>query len=396
MSDEVDFIAKSTEVPPLPEKSISNALKVLNSGKLFRYGENNAGGMYVSQLETMFAEMFGSKFAIALNSGGSAIYLALKSAGVLENETVALNVFTLAPVPGALENAGAQVLLLDVDTNLTLSVDDLEQKLQMGNTKALVLSHMRGHIGRMDEIERICKQLGVILIEDCAHAMGAKYDDRMIGTFGDIGCFSFQTYKQVNAGEGGILVTDDPDIAAKAILYSGSYLLYSQHANRPSEEYFLKYRGKIPNYSLRMNELCASVLPPQLLQLEERNNRWRDIYALIDSGLRKIKGITTIEVLSEVLMAPTSIQFHIDDVKKIEQVIAKAFELGLKIKWFGSPHADGFTSNSTHWEYLSDFSAISPHLIGLCDIRLPVTLSDDQCQHIIQIIAQSIGAHIHE
>jgi len=393
MSDEVDFIAKSTEVPPLPEKSISNALGVLNSGKLFRYGENNADGMYVSQLETMFAEMIGSKFAIALNSGGSAIYIALKSAGVLENETVALNVFTLAPVPGALENAGVQVLLLDVDTNLTLSVDDLEQKLQMGNAKALVLSHMRGHIGRMDEIERICKQLGVILIEDCAHAMGAKYDGRMVGTFGDISCFSFQTYKQVNAGEGGILVTDDPDIAAKAILYSGSYLLYSQHANRPSEAYFSKYRGKIPNYSLRMNELCASVLPPQLLQLEERNNRWRDIYATIDSGLRQIEGITTIEVLSEVLMAPTSIQFHIADVKKIEQVIAKAFELGLKIKWFGSSHADGFTSNSTHWEYLSDFSPISPHLIGLCDIRLPVTLSDGQCQHIIQIVAQSIGAN---
>jgi len=139
--------------------------------------------------------------------------------------------------------------------------------------------------------------------------------------------------------------------------------------------------------------LCASVLPPQLLQLEERNNRWRDIYATIDSGLRQIEGITTIEVLSEVLMAPTSIQFHIADVKKIEQVIAKAFELGLKIKWFGSSHADGFTSNSTHWEYLSDFSPISPHLIGLCDIRLPVTLSDGQCQHIIQIVAQSIGAN---
>ena len=356
MSDEVDFITKSTEVPPLPKESISNALKVLNSGKLFRYGENNADGMYASQLETMFAEMIGSKFAIALNSGGSAIYIALKSAGILENETVALNAFTLAPVPGALENAGAQVLLLDVNANLTLGVEDLEEKLRIGNTKALVLSHMRGHIGRIDEIERICKHLGIILIEDCAHAMGAMYGDRMIGTFGDIGCFSFQTYKQVNAGEG----------------------------------------GKIPNYSLRMNELCASVLPPQLLQLEERNTRWREIYTLIDSGLRHIEGITAIEVLPGVSMAPTSIQFHINDTKKIEHIITRAFDLGLKIKWFGSPHADGFTSNSTHWEYLSDFSTISPNLAGLCDIRLPVTLSDDQCRHIVQIIASSVGADIHE
>jgi len=278
--------------------------------------------MYASQLEIMFAQMIGSRFAIALNSGGSAIYVALKSAAVLENETVALNVFTLAPVPGALENAGAQVLLLDVDTNLTLGVEDLEEKLLMANAKALVLSHMRGHIGKVDEIELICKKLGVILIEDCAHAMGAKYNGRMVGTFGDIGCFSFQTYKQVNAGEGGIIVTDDPDIAAKAILYSGSYLLYSQHASRPDESYFSKYAGKIPNYSLRMNELCAAVIPPQLLQLEKRNMRWREIYAIIDYGLRQIKGITAIEVLPGVLMAPTSIQFHINDVKKIEHVIA--------------------------------------------------------------------------
>ena len=391
MSDEVDFIAKSTEVPPLPEKSISNALQVLNSGKLFRYGENNSDGMFASQLEAMFAEMLGCKYAIALNSGGSAIYVALKAAGVLENETVALNVFTLAPVPGALENAGAEVLLLDVDRNLTLSVDDLEEKLTMGNAKALVLSHMRGHIGKMDEIERICKKQGVILIEDCAHAMGAQYNGRMIGTFGNIGCFSFQTYKQVNAGEGGILVTDDPDIAAKAILYSGSYLLYNQHTNRPDESYFSKHNGKIPNYSLRMNELCASVLPPQLLQLEDRNVRWREIYSLIDSGLRKIEGITTIQVLPGALTAPTSIQFYINDTKRIGHVIAKAFELGLKIKWFGSPHADGFTSNSTHWEYLSEFPVISPHLTGLCDIRLPVTLSNEECTHIVQIMGNSLA-----
>lgn len=395
MSDKPDFISKSTEVPSLPEESISNALKVLKSGKLFRYGENNIEADFVNRLEVKFAEIIGCKYAVAVNSGGSAIYIALKAAGIMPNEVVALNVFTLAPVPGALENSGAEITLLEVDKNLTLSTNELEERLQYCGAKALVLSHMRGHISNLQEIVRICDKLDVILIEDCAHTMGAKYNDKMVGSFGKVGCFSFQTYKQVNSGEGGILVTDDPDIAAKAILYSGSYMLYSQHESRPSDEFFLKYRSVIPNYSLRMNELCASVLGPQLEQLDGRNSRWREIYSIINLGLRQIEGVTTIETEPAVLMAPTSIQFHIDEVEKIPKIINKASDLGLKIKWFGSIEPIGFTSNSNHWEYISPTVAISPHLVGLCDIRLPVTLDNSECQEIVDIISQSIRKDSH-
>ena len=391
MSDKSDFITKSTEVPSLPEESISNALKVLKSGKLFRYGENNIEANFVSQLETKFAEFIGCKYAVALNSGGSAIYIALKASGITANEIVALNVFTLAPVPGALENSGAEITLLDVDKNLTLDTSELEEKLRYCGAKALVLSHMRGHISKIQEIVSICEKLEVILIEDCAHAMGAEYNQKMVGSFGTVGCFSFQTYKQVNSGEGGVIVTDDPDIAAKAILYSGSYMLYSQHESRPPDEYFLKHRSKIPNYSLRMNELCASVLSPQLDLLGDRNSRWREIYSTINSGLAQIEGITTIETNPAVMMAPTSIQFHIDDVERIPKIINKASDLGLKIKWFGSIEPIGFTSNSKHWEYISTPTGISPHLVGLCDIRLPVTLDDSQCIEIVEILSKAIG-----
>ena len=390
MSDKSDFITKSTETPSLPEESISNAIKVLKTGKLFRYGENNTEANFVSKLESKFAEIIGCKYAVAVNSGGSAIYIALKAAGIMPNEVVALNVFTLAPVPGALENSGAEITLLDVDENLTLNASELEEKLQFCGAKALVLSHMRGHVSNLQEIVRICDKLGVILIEDCAHTMGAKYNKKMVGSFGKVGCFSFQTYKQVNSGEGGILVTDDPDIAAKAILYSGSYMLYHQHDSRPGDEFFLKYRSKIPNYSLRMNELCASVLSPQLDQLDDRNSRWREIYSIINSGLEKIEGVTTIKTDMAVLMAPTSIQFHIDEVKRIPKIINKASDLGLKIKWFGSTEPIGFTSNSNHWEYISPQVSISSHLVGLCDIRLPVTLDNSECQEIVEIISRAI------
>ena len=90
------------------------------------------------------------------------------------------------------------------------------------------------------------------------------------------------------------------------------------------------------------------------------------------------------------LTAPTSIQFHIDEVERIPKIIKKATDFGLKIKWFGSIEPIGFTSNSNHWEYISPMTAISPHLIGLCDIRLPVTLDNSECQEIIEIISRSI------
>ena len=128
---------------------------------------------------------------------------------------------------------------------------------------------MRGHFGDLEEIQKLCKEHGVLLIEDCAHTLGGEWNGKKTGTFGIAGCFSLQTYKQINAGEGGIIITDDEDLAAKAILYSGSYGLHHQNGNAPSKEVFAKYEGMIPNYSLRLNELAAAVSLPQLDSLNQ-------------------------------------------------------------------------------------------------------------------------------
>ena len=112
----------------------------------------------------------------------------------------------------------------------------------------------------------IADRYGIAVIEDCAHTMGASWAGRPTGAFGAVGCFSLQAYKHVNAGEGGILVTDDEDIAARAILYSGSYMLYGQHRSKPSEEAFARWKEVTPNFSLRMSisrrASAASACPP--------------------------------------------------------------------------------------------------------------------------------------
>ena len=171
------------------------------------------------------------------------MYVALISAGVTKDDVVLLNSFTLAPVPGALENIGCNIELVEINENLTVDIADLESKIKLHKPKAFLLSHMRGHFGDLEEIQKLCKEHGVLLIEDCAHTLGGEWNGKKTGTFGIAGCFSLQTYKQINAGEGGIIITDDEDLAAKAILYSGSYGLHHQNGNAPSKEVFTKYEG---------------------------------------------------------------------------------------------------------------------------------------------------------
>ena len=127
-------------------------------------------------------------------------------------------------------------------------------------------------------ISNCCIFCGELVIEDCAHTMGASWSGRPTGTFGDVACFSTQTFKHINSGEGGLLVTDNEDFAARAMLRSGSYMLYSQHGARPGLEVFDRHRLTTPNCSMRMSNLVAAILRPQLPLIEERNNRWRAIY----------------------------------------------------------------------------------------------------------------------
>lgn len=392
MAGEKHLSTPLTAVAKLNLDALSNASSVLQSGQLFRYGENTSDGQFVAKLETEFAKYHGTRFAVGVNSGGSAMYVALLAAGVTSQDTVLLNAFTLAPVPGALENIGCKIKLVDINENLTVDFEDLQEKISLYKPKAFLLSHMRGHFGDLEKIQKICLENDVILVEDCAHTLGGKWKGKSTGTFGSAGCFSLQTYKQINAGEGGIIVTDDEDLAAKAILYSGSYGLHHQNGNPPSKEVFAKYEGKIPNFSLRLNELAAAVSLPQLESLEEINQKWREIYSYIENAVQHEK-IRFPTILPDVIQAPTSIQFFLDmRAEEIQTFVENCAKKGLKIKWFGSPQAIGFTSTYRHWNYLEseELKSADLHLAQLCDVRLPSTLSKEDCQIIADIILEVI------
>ncbi len=145
---------------------------------------------------------------------------------------------------------------------------DFEEKLD-GSIDAVLISHMRGHTSDMDAIMALADARGVPVIEDAAHSLGTSWHGRKIGTIGRIGCFSFQSYKLLNAGEGGILITDDADLIARAVIMSGAYE-HNWKKHPVLQDHFSRCQNKLPLYNTRLGNLSAAIVRPQLAEVARR------------------------------------------------------------------------------------------------------------------------------
>ncbi|MBU2410553.1 MAG: DegT/DnrJ/EryC1/StrS aminotransferase family protein, partial [Gammaproteobacteria bacterium] len=380
-SDGLWFGKDLSQPEPIPEAGIERAVALMRSGRLHRYGETGAGTPEPALLEQEFAAYVGTRYCVALNSCGATLFVALKALGVVPGDRVLTSAFTLAPVPGAIAHACAEPVLVDTTADYTTDLEDLERKVRTSGARVFLISHMRGHITDLAAVRSICDAHGVALVEDCAHTMGARWDGRPCGTWGRIGCFSTQTYKHINSGEGGLLVTDDDDICARAILYSGSYMFYGQHLARPAPEVFERWKYDTPNFSLRMSNHAAAMLRPQLSELERRAARWNALYGQLARELKGIDGLHVPRRGPKEEYVASSIQFTLDlPHERIERFLEGCERRGLFVKWFGSSAPRGFTSNYTHWHYLNEVQELanSPALMdGLCDMRIPLSLSGE-------------------
>ena len=380
---------------PLPEEAIEQAVALMRTGRLHRYGEFEGTEPHAALLEREFADYVGSRYAVGINSGGCAIFLGLKASGVEPGDRVLVNAFNLAPVPGAIHHAGAEAVLVEVDADYRINLDDLRSKAASSGAKTLLLTHMRGHIADMDRVTALCEELELTLVEDCAHTMGAKWKGKFTGRFGAAGCFSTQTFKHINSGEGGILVTDDDDIAARAILYSGSYMLYGQHQSAPPQAVFDRWKKHTPNFSMRMSNLVACILRPQLREMTQRGQRWNRIYAALEARLNAIVGVSVPVREPDEEFVASSIQFHVEGLTadQIQALADRCTARGVAIKWFGRDEPMGYTSQYHHWEYLKpqDLPGTREMLFTTCDMRIPLALGDEDCDVIARIIAEEIS-----
>lgn len=386
------FEGNFTQQEPIPDAAIAAAVEVLKSGRLHRYNLVGTEAGEVATLEAEFAAWQGSRYCLAVTSGGQAIQIAMRAAGVRPGDSVLTNAFTLAPVPGAIEAVGARAILVEVDENLRLHLDDFEAKAPSANM--LLLSHMRGHLCDMDRLMDIAHRHNVTVIEDCAHTMGASWNGKRSGNFGLAGCFSTQTYKHMNSGEGGLLTSDDPDFLARATILSGSYMLYPRHGAGPEEGHFDDARLDMPNCSARMDHLRAAILRPQLPLLEDNIQRWNARYEAVARKLGTSNRIALPLRPEAESMVGSSIQFRLPgaDADQCQALIAAAAERGVELKWFGGKAPIGFTSAHASWRYVPAQSLPRTDAVLSClfDMRLPLTFSVEDCAMIGEILTEVV------
>lgn len=388
------FTGSFTQQEPIPDEGIAAANRVMQTGRLHRYNTSGDEIAETALLEEEFAAATGAKYCLAVASGGYAMTTALRASGVKHGDKVLTNAFTLAPVPGAIAAVGGVPVFVGVTEDLVIDLDDLASKLD--RAKVLLLSHMRGHICDMERLMAMCDAAGVTVIEDCAHTMGAAWNGVPSGRWGRFGCYSTQTYKHINSGEGGFLICFGAEDMARAIMLSGSYMLFEKHRAAPPVETFAQIKYETPNISGRMDNLRAAILRPQLRKLKEQGERWNERYRVLEQGLADTSGLRLIPRPEKEHFVASSFQFLLLDWDKaaVNAVVDRCAARGVELKWFGGAEPKGFTSRYDSWRYAPSerMPASDRILAGIIDMRLPLTFSLEDCALIARIIRAEVSA----
>ena len=389
----LQFTKAFTQQEAIPEQAKKRVMELLDSGRLHRYNTVGNELSDAAMLEQEYAQYQGRKYCLACTSGGYGIHIALRAMGLQAGGEVLTNAYTLAPVPGAIHAAGGKPVLVEIDENYHLDLADLKAKAKASNAKILLLSLMRGHIPNMQQLMTLCNELGIKVLEDCAHTMGASWNGIKSGNFGQVAAFSLQTYKHMNTGEGGLVVTDDAEIAARLIMHSGSYMLYERHGAAPAPEVFENIRLVSANMSGRMDNMRAALGLAQLPNLDKNCERWNHRYNLLNAAIGAVSGVDIPTRDKRESFVGSSIQFRPTALKmdQMPDFIAACAAQGVELKWFGESQPKAFTSRYDSWHYISPMPHLPSTLEALdrtLDLRVPLTFDDEDCRLIGAVIAQ--------
>lgn len=393
------FQKSFTQQLAIPEAGIVRAVEILRSGRLHRYNMAEGEESETSRLEAEYADYQGVDYCLAVTSGGQAIQLALRVCDVNIGDKVLANAYTLAPVPGAIHQVGAKPVLIEIDENYHIDCDHLAQQAERTGSRVLLLSHMRGHIADMERVMEVARHYDLRVIEDCAHTMGAKWAGRRSGNFGDVAAFSTQTYKHMNSGEGGFLTTNDAKMAARAVVHSGSYMLYQRHGAIPPQQAFDSVHDDTANFSCRMDHLRAAIIRAQLPLLDENIARWNVLYDRLFARFSDTDGLSIPERRQQEFYVGSSIQFRVEqlDKEQIPDFLARCATRGVDLKWFGADTPTAFTSRYDSWKYIVDLPelpATQASLEKTMDMRIPLIFTAEDCDCIARIIAQEIARFV--
>ncbi len=232
-------------------------------------------GQRLEQFEQNFAQYIGVKFCVGVATGTDALTLSLKALGLGKGDNVIVpaNVY---PTAFGVALSGVTLKLVDVDQKThSLDPKKLEQAID-NKTKAIIAVHLYGNPVNLEEIQQIAKNKNIFLVEDCAQSAGAVYQDKKVGSFGDVACFSFYPTKNLGAdGDGGAILTSDEELFRKLKLYR----MYGEE---------LRYKSVLVGHNSRLDEIQAAILAVKLKHLDEWNKRRQDIARQYEQGFKDL------------------------------------------------------------------------------------------------------------
>ncbi len=260
-------------------------LEVLRARWLFRYGDEKdpAFKRKVKTLEEMVQQSFAIKHALAVTSGTAALITALSALGIGPGDEVIVPGYTFIASISSIIVARAVPVLAEIDESLTLDPADVEARITP-RTKAIMAVHMLGNACDMEKLEAVARKHRLILIEDAAQAFGGSYRGRRLGTLARIGTYSFNIFKTINAGDGGMVVTDDDELYFRAFGYH-------DQGHFPSRSGVEIGNRSIIGQNYRMNEITAAVLIAQFRRLDVIIARLREIKGRFKSQIKSLPGL---------------------------------------------------------------------------------------------------------
>ncbi|MEM2869629.1 MAG: DegT/DnrJ/EryC1/StrS aminotransferase family protein [Thermoplasmata archaeon] len=259
--------------PLLGEEEKRAVLEVMGSGKL-------AQGERVEQFEKAFASYIGTKHAVAVGNGTIAIHLALLAHGIGNGAEVVTTPFTFIGTVTPITFCGARPVFADIDPRTFNILPNDISKALTDRTKAILPVHLFGLPADMDEILELAERRGIPVIEDACQAHGALYKGKRVGSLGSCACFSFYPTKNMTTGEGGMVTTNDDELASKI-------RLLRDHGQKS------RYEHVVIGYNFRMNDISAAIGIEQLKKLEGFNAKRRANASVLDRGLQGIQGVVT-------------------------------------------------------------------------------------------------------
>lgn len=314
-----------------------------NGAVLFRHGFDHLrnGSFKVREFEKAFAAYMGSEYSLAVTSGTAALRVALAALGVGRGDEVITQSFTFVATAEAIIETGAIPVCCDIDATLNLDPDQLESKIT-SRTKAVIAVHMLGTPARLDKISAICKRRNLFLIEDTAWGCGGSLSGVPLGTWGDVGTFSFDFAKTMTTGEGGMLLFNDGDVYRRAMAWHDH-----GHENNPAYPRWEDTRSS-SGFNYRMMELQGAIGLAQLRKLPHVIRKQRENRAYLWRFIEDLEGIYPRDVPEGSFETADALVFFVRDAKMAKRCRDELLKVNFSTKILPEAYSWHFAGRWNH------------------------------------------------